>query len=155
MDHAQAVVDRVSALQPTVESVLSVVLYLCTTAAEIRDPRDPAHKPACTTPHRDKHGRLRWYAAERATIWETGTRIGAALDAARTASHVDEADGTGRSVAPHIRRAHWHSFWLGAMDSPERRRELRWLPPIPVNVDEGDAPEVATVHPVKGARDAD
>ena len=39
-------------------------------------------------------------------------------------------------MRPHIRRAHWHTYWVGPMDEvyPKRKTILKWLPPIPVNV---------------------
>ena len=43
--------------------------------------------------------------------------------------------GTHASPRPHIRRAHWHSYWVGKGDEPGAREVmLKWLPPIPVNV---------------------
>ena len=46
-----------------------------------------------------------------------------------------EPTGTHASPRPHIRRAHWHSFWVGKKDQPDARSvTLKWLPPIPVNV---------------------
>ena len=52
-------------------------------------------------------------------------------------SERDPAQGSGTHARPrpHIRRAHWHSFWAGKWDEPEARVVmLKWLPPIPVNV---------------------
>jgi hypothetical protein len=38
-------------------------------------------------------------------------------------------------ISPELRRAHRHSFWVGKRDQPDARSvTLRWLPPIPVNV---------------------
>jgi len=36
----------------------------------------------------------------------------------------------------HIRRAHWHTYLVGAGRS---ERRLKWLPPIPVNVDDPES----------------
>lgn len=74
-------------------------------------------------------------------VWLSGYRIGAALRQARLEhEHKGPSDGTGRSVTPHLRRAHFHSYWVGSRSDPDARHlELRWLPPIPVNVDRGDA----------------
>ena len=34
-----------------------------------------------------------------------------------------------------IRRAHWHSYWVGKWNEPDARTVvLKWLPPIAVNV---------------------
>ena len=43
--------------------------------------------------------------------------------------------GDAPALCTHIRRAHWHSFWVGERDEPDARFvTLKWLPPIPVNV---------------------
>lgn len=39
---------------------------------------------------------------------------------------------TGRTVKPHIRRAHWHRYWIGKRDSEERKLVLRFLMPTMV-----------------------
>ena len=49
----------------------------------------------------------------------------------------------GEMMAPHIRRAHYHHFWKGPLD--DRELTVKWLPPIPVNVN-GDLP--VTIRPV-------
>jgi hypothetical protein len=113
---ARAKLMRMPELRPVLEPVVSVLLYLCAAAAELRDPRDAAHRPARPRGHRDKHVRLRCFAAERATVWETGTRLGAALELAQRQAREGESTGTGPSVMPHIRRAHWHTYWVGAGD---------------------------------------
>jgi len=111
--------------------LVSVLLYLCAEDAEIRPTRG-----------RPKEGRLatrngRMPAARHLEVWETGYGLGAELRAAR------DAQGSGEgTVRPHVRRAHWHSYWRG-----ERRSErvLRWLSPILV----GGGPERPTRRSVK------
>lgn len=77
---------------------------------------------------------------------DLGIRIGAALRTHRTTS--GNATGTGNPVTPHVRRAHWHRFWTGPRDG-ERHLVLRWLPPIPVNLDKGKV--ISTVRPMKAS----
>jgi len=129
-----------------VEPVLSVVLYLCSANAEIES-RGRPHPRVRPKPSRRRSGELRWIAADEPTIWATGTRLGAALRRANERVKAEPAGDGAPRVVPHIRRAHWHTYWRGAINSPERHRELRWLPPIAVNLDD-DAPPVATVRPV-------
>lgn len=59
---------------------------------------------------------------------------------------VDESTA---SPSPHIRRAHWHSYWMGPRQEghPDRKPVLKWLPPIPVAMDKGDI--VPTIHSVE------
>lgn len=128
------------------EPLLSVILYLCSANAEIVS-NGRAHRRARPAPRRLRNGEMRWVAAPEATIWATGTRLGAALQRARERTNAEQSGDGVPGVVPHIRRAHWHAYWLGSFESAERHREVRWLTPIPVNLDE-DAPPVATVRPV-------
>lgn len=60
----------------------------------------------------------------------------------------EAGDGTHAGPRGHIRRAHWHGFRSGAMKTPAgdpipaelRRFDVRWLPPIPVNLDDPGQP---------------
>lgn len=64
--------------------------------------------------------------------------MGAAL---RRAYHASETGQThGGTVRPHIRRAHWHSFWVGSGD--DKKINVKWLPPIAVNLDDDALPAV-------------
>ena len=84
------------------------------------------------------------YACPETIGWNVGLRIGAALDLSSKRKCVDSVTdgyGTGVPVRPHIRRAHWHSFWVGKRG--EQTLSLRWLPPIAVNTEEaGNLPAV-------------
>jgi hypothetical protein len=134
-----------------VHPVVNLLLYLCSDADYAgAPPRNPA-------PVRTRHG-FRLFTPNQATTWNVGVRMGAALRAAYAAQRQSEGeqDGTTRTLRPHIRRAHWHGFRSGprlAPDgepiSPENRPfDLRWLPPIPVNiVDDEELP--AVIKPVK------
>lgn len=118
--------------------LVNVLLYLCSQAAEIRD-----HGGSMRRPHRPREA-VR--AANAPTVWDTGYVIGPALKAALDRERTDTG-GTHARPRPHIRRAHWHTFWMGSHAEPDRRKaELRWLPPIPVAVDRGELP--ATVRRV-------
>ena len=70
--------------------------------------------------------------SEPTTVVELGYRIGAALRAYKTESGINKSEPTGKTVAPHIRRAHLHTFTRGPGRS---ERFVKWLPPIGVNVD--------------------
>ena len=65
-----------------------------------------------------------------AVVSEVGFRIGSALREYRKVHHID--GHSGGTVRPHVRRAHWHRFWVGPRNG-ERKLELRWLEPIFVN----------------------
>ena len=75
-----------------------------------------------------------------------GARMGRAIGAARTVALVGgKGDGT-RTVAPHVRRAHWQHYWTGKRKGRDDGRfgdelVVRWIPPVFVN-GEGEAVEV-------------
>lgn len=131
--------------------LLSLLLFLCSQADEIGT---EARRPSNPRPKRTKQG-WRLFPADKPATWEVGVRIGAALrrayhQAEMGQSAVDPETGRSRPRA-HIRRAHWHGYWKGPRD-PERAADrwfqLRWMPPIPVNVEDGDELP-ATIRPVK------
>ena len=113
--------------------ILSLVLYLCSSESDTTKRSVP---PA--------GARRRGMAA--VTVVSAGFRMGAALRGVAGGGGSSD-DLTGRRTAPHLRRAHWHSYWCGSEARGDRRLELRWVPPVPVNADLAD--ELLTV--VRGA----
>ena len=62
---------------------------------------------------------------------DLGFDIGPKLFAARQrAARETTTDANGKIVRPHIRRAHWHTFWTGAGRTTPI---VRWLHPILVH----------------------
>lgn len=135
--------------------VLSLVLYLCSTAPDITR-RGQVAAPTNPKPLRSGAGRWVLHPASGPAEWDVGVRIGAALRAAYAREETGgEAAATGRHVRPHVRRAHWHTILSGArkrddgsaIPSTERRADLRWMPPIPIAItDAGELP--AVIHKV-------
>lgn len=125
--------------------LMSLLLYVCTENAELGD---GSRRPENPRPKRTKAG-WRMFPADKPTTWDVSVRLGAALRRAYHAAENEQQEidaDTGRTrPRAHIRRAHWHTFLAGEGRS---ERRLKWLPPIPVNVDDvGDLP--ATVRPVR------
>lgn len=133
-------------------AVLSLALYLCSQGAEIGD---GTHRPGNPQPQKTKRG-PKVFPASSPTTWNVGVRIGAAIRAAADSPREGGQGGTHATPRPHVRRAHWHGFRSGPLKRPDgteipteqRRFDVRWMPPIPVNV---TYPETlpATVRPVK------
>ena len=118
-----------------VPSLVSLVLYLCSESAEIRHPQLGTRSPGKPPLEHTKRG-PRIFAPDRPTQWQVGYRLGAALRAAAAEYDRDDSEPTGghASPRPHVRRAHWHTFWKGHRDQPESRvASLQWLHPILVN----------------------
>lgn len=140
-----------SEIRRIVEPLISLLLYLCSQNAEIGDGN---HMPANPQPKRTKRG-WRLFPADRPTTWDVGVRLGAALRSAYQQAEIG-GENTHTGPRPHIRRAHWHGFRYGPMKRPDgseipthdRKFDLRWLPPIAVNLDDPQSLP-ATIRPVK------
>jgi hypothetical protein len=127
--------------------LLSLLLYLCSVNAEIQDGAGTPRVPEYPTPKRTKKGD-RLFAPDRPTTWEVGYRLGAALRRAQQQERQEVSAGTHASPRPHIRRAHWHSFWSGPKSAPDTRRlQVRWMPPIAVALKDVDE-LVPVIRPV-------
>ncbi len=135
-----ACVDEVAA---PLAQLVSVTLYLCSVAADIADRRGKRDRPGNPEAVKTKRG-MRTFPASNHTTWDVGYRIGAALRLAVGGKGSNTAPGDGRhaSPRPHIRRAHWHSYWTGPHKGGRRKIVLKWLPPIPVGAGE----TIPTVH---------
>lgn len=135
-------------LQPAahaLEPLVSLLLYICSQAGEIGDDQ---RRPAKPQPVRTRRDGLRLFAPDSPTTWDVGVRLGAALRRAYQAEQTAQ-EGTHAGPRAHIRRAHWHGYWSGPRnDTQARRFDLRWMPPIAVNVDDMDQLP-ATVRPVR------
>jgi len=125
---------------------LSLLLYLCSQAADITRRGQPA-APTNPEPVRTRRHGMRLFPADGPREWDVGVRIGAALRAAHAREETGApAADTGRHVRPHVRRAHWHTILSGTrkyddgtpIPAADQRRDLRWMPPIPVAIEDID-----------------
>lgn len=117
--------------------LVSVLLYLCSETPDMSDLRGRRSAPGNPMPVKIKQG-LRTFPASGPTTWLTGYRVGTALRLATDGRQDDRGaagGGTHASPRPHIRRAHWHTYWTGPRGSSQTP-VLRWLPPIPVGAGE-------------------
>lgn len=120
--------------------MVACVIYLCTDDADVVEATSPSRTRGTQAAHPTPGARQR----------DVGYRIGAALrlNIAQSPTGDGSGEAAGRHVAPHLRRAHWHHFWRGSRSDPSKRElVVKWLPPIPVNIDNGDiVPVVRSVR---------
>ncbi|EOX8513946.1 AcrVA2 family anti-CRISPR protein [Salmonella enterica] len=113
---------------------LSILLYLCSENADWGK-----EAPTHPQPVRIKK-RMRYFPPSSPTIWDIGTRVGAALRNHELLTYEEEnfSNHTGkRHVRPHVRRAHWHGYWKGRIKDENgnllpRKYTLKWIPPVNV-----------------------
>ncbi|RTB44094.1 AcrVA2 family anti-CRISPR protein [Pseudomonas aeruginosa] len=136
--------------------LISLLLYLCADPDITRRGTPVAvENPRLTRTRRDG---VKLFPASEPADFDVGVRLGAALRRAQQRRSEGAADvvETSRRVAPHVRGQHWHSYWSGPKitedGSPiplhERKLDIRWMPPIPVNVDDVDDLQ-STIRPVR------
>ena len=144
------------------EPLLSLTLYLCSNEPDLTDSAGSGRKPtyadviSARWPRGKKWKKSarmppRLLVADSPTKWNVGYRIGATIRHARNevSGRDGSPTGTRQSPIPHIRRAHWHTYWVGPRSEPEKRKQvLTWLPPIAVKLDRTDD-LISTVRPVK------
>lgn len=109
------------------EKLLPLVLYICAENAEITG--------------NDSYGaRLEKFRnidsinlkeADRPSIWNVGNLFEKEYNAFTVSQ--SSSSLISNSKRPHLRRAHWHSFWRGKRNSSERELILHFLSDISVN----------------------
>lgn len=123
-------------------SIISMVMFLCSEEPDISSNASPGNMK------RVQSGKAPYHP----TIHHVGYRIGAAFRKAKAEREASQGTGgNGASPAPHMRRAHWHTYWVGKENTPQRRQVVKWLPPIPVNV-KSDDDIIPTIHRVSAQR---
>ena len=112
--------------------LLPLILYLCSEEPDIliNSKKPFFEKPK---PKKTKKG-IRYFDAEKTSNYEVGYRIGRFIREYKKSEKTESMSG-GKSKSPHIRKAHFHLYWTG------KGREIpliKWLPPIPINIENED-----------------
>lgn len=134
-----------------IQELLPIVVYICSTDNDIRERKPAKPKPSVDAAAKPQPTQKTEPTAKKINFWDVGVRIGPALkkyhehQVTRGSTH----EGSHTPKRPHIRRAHYHSFWTGHRnDEANRELVVKWIPPIFVNADDGSNAPV-TIHKVK------
>ena len=125
-----------------VSAMLQLLLYLCSEEPDMPAIEHPRHRQTLS-------GGVRCPAEPQ--TWDVGVRIAAALRRASAFTEESEISehrvgGTHARPRPHIRCAHWATYWTGPR-SGSQTPILRWIPPLPINMD-WKTPTPTVVRPV-------
>lgn len=115
---------------------INMVLYLC---ADESDTQRTSPIPRRRGPRRD--------VASYSDVIDAGREQGAIIRRARQAaqSHASSVTvGIHKSPIPHVRRAHWHLYWVGAGRATPA---IKWI--MPVFVGGSEKPRPTTINIVK------
>lgn len=111
------------------EFAVNLVLYIC--AYGLTDSSGDTSKTAYPRPKKVKGG-WRLFPPDKPRVHILGAGFGRQIRAGREAAR----SGSHAGPRPHIRRAHWHSYWTGPKAA--QKIVVHWLPPIPVAMAEDD-----------------
>jgi hypothetical protein len=130
------------------EPVISLVLYICSEEPDFGGENLPSRATS-----RRIRGKERFFPPDRPPVWDVGVRLGSAIRTYQKHREDDSGSSeTQNKKRPHLRRAHWHSFWTGQRTegSPGTKLVVKWVPPVPVNLGEIDIGQLPSViHNVK------
>jgi hypothetical protein len=124
---------------------LSFLLYLCSEEPDLpADYKKPERREKIVGTQR------RIIPPTAVTAWPVGTRIGAVFREERETGTADEyAEGGGQAhiVRPHVRRAHWHTYWTGPKGAQSPK--IKWLSPIIVAMRSAGESLPTVIRPVE------
>lgn len=124
--------------------IFSMLLYLTSQASDIENSSNKALVPKKPKAVKLKNS-YKVFPPENASIWNVGYRIGSDLRKAQASlSQQNTTSSQHSSPRPHIRRAHWHGYWVGSKKENNQKFILKWIPPTLINVTE-DNPIVGTI----------
>ena len=113
----------------TFTAMLQLLLYLCSEEPDMPTIQHPSAR-------RTLSGSVR--APREPQVWDVGVRVSRFIrEYSSSSNSVEYRGGSHASPRPHIRSAHWHTFWTGPRNEqfPIRKPVVKWIPPIPVGVD--------------------
>lgn len=126
--------------------IISILLYLCSESADIKD-REGKKPSLVKSVNPSLISNLSTLPVYTPTIWEVGFRVGPILNPLKQQSSkkdlvkedlakdsLEQVEHS--SPKPHVRRAHWHGYWVGSKE--EKKFILKWLHPILVNTQHSD-----------------
>ena len=117
------VIDSREGLVEMMEKILPILLYVCS---------ENFHTEGEFPKFQGVKGTKRTFSIpDKVTYVKAGVNDGNIIR--KFNSDIKAYKATGRTMKPHIRRAHWHSYWSGATGS--KTKLLKFLPNVFVNID--------------------
>lgn len=113
--------------KPIFALILQSLLYLCSYEPDIRESMvsKQRYRNAKSKAKKNKNGNSPLPERE----YKVGERFGEAFRkwTKGCLGQSSGSTGTGSKKRPHLRRAHWHRYWIGKRDSEERELIIRWV----------------------------
>lgn len=116
-----------SECKDAITSMIQLLLYLCSEEPDMDSIQHPKYRKSIS-------GTVNGPREPR--TWDVGVHISTTIRKYREqekSEYTEECSHTHQSPRPHMRSAHWHTYWTG----PKTEKQIpviKWLPPIPVNM---------------------
>lgn len=126
--------------------VLQALLYICSQNGDVEE--NPEQKKIYKKPKNPSKPKDQFKEVRQ---WDVGQVVVRNLKKSyehSLSTYQRENSSSGWTQRPHMRRAHWHSFWTGKKDN--RKLIVKWIAPTFVNADKGEANP--TVNVIKQER---
>lgn len=108
-----------------VAKLLQLVLYICAENSDVEEnpeQKQITRRAAVGTPPKDVYREIR--------KWDVGIKIGRLI---RSQKYERAVHCEGSVKRPHVRRGHYHHYWIGSDKDGSKRLILRWVAPVFVN----------------------
>lgn len=119
--------------------IINLILYIASQNADIVPSQRPEkHLPLDAAKKKTSGGQSKSKAVSQMDV---GYRVGAAIEKRNAVCQLFDHSGEGKGSrkSPHVRSAHWHHYWTGKRDEPEKREvKVRWVEETLVNCNEFD-----------------
>lgn len=120
--------ENIEALNTFKKQVLQIILFICQDEPDIFENGTEVNEfDFRPTPQRIKGG-IRLFEAKKVRYFDVGVKTGRAIKEAFNSYQL-----SGKTQAPHIRRAHWHGYWKGSKMMENQEFFYKWIPPVLVN----------------------
>ena len=107
---------------------IQLVLYLCASNADIEE------NPEQSKIYRFNNGIIKDKYRE-IKIYDVGYKLFDEIDTLEEVEKEPKNHSKGTSKSPHIRKAHWHHYWVGKDNN--KSKILKWLHPMFINPQKG------------------
>jgi len=134
--------EEILGYKSTLQNFLKLLLYICSSKSEIKS-KEGDEQPKNPTPTKTRKKGYELFPASSPKIWKVGFETGEILTKAMKEENDSRERITQTQRKTHLRRAHWHLYWIGTKkenvpEEKKRHLEYRWIHPMIVRGFEKD-----------------
>lgn len=112
------------------KKALQIILFICQDEPDIFENGNEIDEVGFKPVAQRIKGEVRLFEAKKVRYFDVGVKTGALIKDTFNAYRA-----SGKTQAPHIRRAHWHGFWRGSRKNNAQEFFYKWVAPVIVNGD--------------------